>query len=99
MEDGPGFNAASFRILQSRVEVLRRNGKQTPCALVMDEMAIRQHIEWDGTKYQSYIDMGTQMDNNSLPDAKGVLAFMLVSLNVSRKVPIGYFFIAGLNGE
>ncbi|GFR77033.1 THAP domain-containing protein 9 [Elysia marginata] len=99
VEDGPGFDAASFQLLQSRVEALQRNGKVAPCALIMDEMAIRQHTEWDGTKYQGYIDMGTQMDNDSLPVAKEALAFMLVSLNDSWKVLLGYFLIAGLNGE
>ncbi|GFR74839.1 THAP domain-containing protein 9 [Elysia marginata] len=77
VEDGPGFNAASFQLIQSRVEALQRNGKVAPWALIMDEMAIRQHIEWDGTKYQGYIDMGTHMDNDSLPVAKEALAFML----------------------
>ena len=65
---------------------------------MMDEMAIRQQLEWDGNKFRGYIDMGTCLDDDSMPLAKEALTFMVVGVNDSFKVPIGYFLIDGLGG-
>jgi len=43
--------------------------KHLICALMMDEVAIRQQIEWDGKKFVGYIDMGTGLDDDSMPVA------------------------------
>ena len=58
---------------------------------MLDEMSIKNHVSWDGKKYQGYIDLGNGADNDSLPMAKEGLLFMVVSLNSSWKVPCGYF--------
>ena len=63
---------------------------------MLDEMSIRQQIEWDGNKYHGFIDMGTELDDDSLPVAKEALTFMVVSHTSAFKVPIGYFLIDGL---
>jgi hypothetical protein len=62
----------------------------------MDEIAIRQHVEWDGKKYHGFIDMGTELNDDSLPVAKEALVFMVVALNCSWKMQVGYFLIDGL---
>ena len=62
----------------------------------MNEMAIRQHVKWDGNKYHGFIDMGTELDDDCLPVAKEALTFMVVSHRSSLKVPVGYFLIDGL---
>ena len=69
------------------------------CSLVFDEMAIRKHVEWNGTKFVGYVDVGTDIDDDSVPITTEALVFMVVSLNSSWKVPTGYFFIDGLNGD
>lgn len=67
------------------------------CNLVMDEMSIRRQIEWTGTKFTGYVDIGTNLDGDSLPEAREVLVFMVVCLNGSWKVPVGYFLLDGLS--
>jgi hypothetical protein len=89
----PGFSEDAFRALQARV-----NSRSTPtvCVLMMDEVAIRQQLDWDGKRYHGYIDMGTEIDNDSLPMAKEALVFMVVAVNDHFKLPVGYFLINGL---
>ena len=42
----PGFSDDSFIALETKVKFLKQQGKYAPCALLMDEMAIRKHVEW-----------------------------------------------------
>lgn len=59
--------------------------------LIMDEMAICQHVEWDGNKYNGFIDMGTELDDDCLPVLKKTLTLMVVSRGSAFKVSVGYF--------
>jgi hypothetical protein len=95
----PGFTADSFTALQRKVSEMAKKNKNLLCALMMDEVAIRHQVEWDGKKYQGYIDYGTDMDDDSLPLAKEALTFMVVAMNDSFKLPIAYFLIDGLTGK
>lgn len=52
-----------------------------------------------GKKYQGYIEMGTGLDDDSIPLAKEALVFMVVGINHSFKLPVAYFFIDGLSGK
>ncbi|CAI6375520.1 unnamed protein product [Macrosiphum euphorbiae] len=61
------------------------------CALIMDEVAIRKHVEWDGYKYHGYVDFGAQLNNESLEIATECLVFLLVSITESWKLPVAYF--------
>ena len=36
----------------------------------MDEVAVRQQLEWYGNRYRGYIDLETDTDDDSLPMAK-----------------------------
>ena len=92
----PGFTSEAFDALRKRTEL--RPQKQLICALMMDEVAIRQQIEWDGKKFVGYIDMGTGLDDDSMPVAKEALTFMVVGVNDLFKVPVEYFLIDGLGG-
>lgn len=89
----PGFTDHALRALQARA-----SSRSSPliCSLMMDEVAIRQQLEWDGDKYCGYIDMGTNTDDDSLPMAKEALVFMVVAVNDNFKLPVGYFLINGL---
>ena len=65
---------------------------------MLDEMSIRKHVEWDGKQFRGYVDLGTGINDDSLPEATDTLVFMAVSVNSSWKVPCGYFLVNGLTG-
>ena len=49
---------------------------------MLDEMAIKKHVSWDGTKFQGYVDLGIGLeDDDSNPVAKDALVLMVVSVN------------------
>ena len=87
-----------FNALKVKVEDAKKVGREVICSLMLDEMAIKKHISWDGRKYHGYVDLGNEVIDDSLPAAKDALVFMVVSLNESWKVPCGYFFVDGLSG-
>lgn len=68
------------------------------CALVMDEIAIRKKIEFDGKKYYGYVDFGVSLNQNR-DIAREALVFMVVAINDTWKCPIGYFFINSLSTQ
>ena len=68
----PGFTSEAFDALRKRTEL--HPEKQLICASMMDELAIRLQIEWDGKKFVGYIDIGTGLDDDSMPVAKIVVA-------------------------
>jgi len=74
----PGFTEESLKILTLKV---KNSYHPISLSLSMDEMAIRQHMEFDGTRCYGRVDMGTNMDNDSLMTAKQCLVFMVVSGN------------------
>lgn len=93
----PGFTKPAFEALKLKAEEAGNDGKVI-CSLILDEMAIKKHISWDGKKYHGYVDLGNNVDGDSSPVAKDALVFMAVSIKYSWKVPCGYFFIDGLSG-
>ena len=96
----PGFTQESFNILKLHVKCATEKGNRVICNLIMDEMAIRKHIEYDGTQFRGYVDHGTgNNDSDSLPVATEALVLMVVPLNCSWKIPIGYFLINSLTAE
>ena len=95
----PGFTAEAFIALSARVEEAKKTGHGIICSLMIDEMAIRKHVQWDGSKYLGYVDLGTGMIDDSSPIAADALVFMAVALNGHWKLPCGYFLINGLSGE
>ncbi|XP_025157198.1 uncharacterized protein LOC112589173 [Harpegnathos saltator] len=62
-------------------------------------MAVRQHVEYDDEKHCGYIDLGPNIDCEYGIIAKEALVFLVNCINGSWKIPIGYFFISGLNAE
>jgi len=84
----PGFTMESLKLLELKV---RNSSYPVFCALIMDEMAIRQHLEYDGETYHGYgrVNMGSGIDNDSLAVAKECLVFLVVSINENWKLPIG----------
>ncbi|KAL4103426.1 hypothetical protein QTP88_018803 [Uroleucon formosanum] len=98
----PGMTKESFQAISLKVKEMKVNGKQLYGCLVMDEMTIKQHVHWTGTRHQGYIDFGLggkteEMDN--LPYAKDAFVIMVVDINTSWKVPIAYYLINGISAE
>ena len=57
-------------------------------SLSFDEVAIRQHLEFDGKNTYGYVDMGVEEKV-----AKHAFVFMLIAINQQWKVPLGNFLI------
>ena len=68
---------------------------------MMDEMSIKKHIHWDclSERYSGFVDLGQNLDDDSLPAASNALVFMLVPLNAHWKVPCAYYLTNGLTGD
>lgn len=46
-----------------------------------------------------YVDFGTGVENDSLPEARNVCVYVLVGINMRLKIPVGYFLIDSLTGS
>ncbi|EZA46655.1 THAP domain-containing protein, partial [Ooceraea biroi] len=67
--------------------------------LMLDEMAIRQHIEYNGKQFVGYCDVGNNITSEECSIAKEALVFLVVGINELWKIPVAYFLINGINGE
>ena len=69
------------------------------CSLIMDEMSIRQHVDWNGTRSLGHVNFGHHIENDSIPLAKESLVFLVVGVNCRWKIPVAYFLIESLIAE
>ena len=99
MNGEPGFTKDALTALKAKVLAAKRDNQEVVCALMLDEMSIRKHVEWDGKQFRGYVDLGTGINDDSLPEATDALVFMAVAVNGSWKVPCGYFLVNGLTGQ
>ena len=87
----PGFTSEAFQVIKNAVTA-------ADCQLVVnitfDEINIRNQIQWNGNESTGYVDMGDGGQSNV--EATQILVFMVVFINRSWKIPIGYFPIASL---
>ncbi|XP_044749766.1 uncharacterized protein LOC123310364 [Coccinella septempunctata] len=67
VDGSPGFTNEALTALS-----LRQKEVSYPllCNLVMDEMSIRRQVEWTGSKFTGYVDVGTNLDSDILPEAR-----------------------------
>ena len=79
-----------------RVQEAKAKEDEVICGLVVDEMSIRKHLEWDWHKFIGYTDIGNDTEDDNSPPASEAFVFLTVSLNSNWKVPFGYFLIDGL---
>ena len=78
----------------------KEKGQKVVCSLMLDEMSIRKHAQYDGKKVMGYVDLGAGITDNSLPVAtKALDVYMAVSVNSNWKIPCSYFLVDGLTGE
>ena len=94
----PGFTEPAFKTLEVKASEAEKAGRKVICSLMLDEMAIKKHIAWDGNKFTGYVNIGNGIEDDSKPLAKDALVFMVVCVNASWKIPCGYFFIDGMSG-
>lgn len=43
---------------------------------------MRKHMEWDGRKFRRYVDIATEMDDDSTDVATEAIVFMVLSLDL-----------------
>lgn len=65
---------------------------------MIDEMAIRKHVDWDGNKFHGYVDLGLNDVQNDNSD-HAALVLLLVSQTERWKLPVGFFLIRSMTGE
>ena len=80
----PGF---SEQVLSSLRNMTAKKGMML-CSLMMDEVAIRKQIDYDGKRYVGYVDMDVPIDDHAgLHVAREALVFMIVSMTEYWKDP------------
>lgn len=92
----PGFSTEAFSALKLKVQ---NSDRSVLCSVMVDEIAIRKNLEWDGTKFHGYVNFGAEVDDDRMSLAKEAFVLMAVCINGKWKIPIGYFFVDGLNGS
>lgn len=90
IDANPGFTEEAFRALRSK---FAQSEKRLAC-LMVDEMAIRHKKIFNGKDIDGLVTFGPI---NEI--ATQVYVLMLVALNDAFKLPLGYFFISGMNAE
>lgn len=92
----PGFTKKALNTL-----VLACKNTPTPiyCALMMDEISIRKHLDFNNNKYFGFVDFGSEIQSDSVDQATECLVFMVVAINLSWKLPVGYFLCNHLNSD
>jgi hypothetical protein len=93
----PGFSA-------DVLENLKHQKKPVVCNLVLDEMSIRQQVEFKHDKWYGFVNTGENnplddADHCNTPHATSAFVFLLVALNGRFKVPMGYFLISSMTGK
>ncbi|KAG6442831.1 hypothetical protein O3G_MSEX002540 [Manduca sexta] len=62
-------------------------------------MALRKLVEWDGTNYFGFVNIGCDLDSHDIPLAKEALVFIITAINDTWKIPVGYFFINSITAQ
>lgn len=96
----PGFTLEAVEILKQRCEAA--GDKKLYACLTMDEMAIRQQIQWSKVenRFVGYVDHGLIIpDPNDLPLTKEALVYLITCINERWKIPVAYFLVAGLTAK
>lgn len=66
---------------------------------MLDEISIKKSLQClPNGKICGHVDFGSEMElNDNIPLAKDALVLMVMSLDESWKLPIGYFLINGID--
>lgn len=101
IEADPGFGGEAYNAIRAAVARFKdAEGKAIKASLIQDEISIKKHLEYCGSKVYGYVDMG---DNKPVakdtPQASYAQCFMIVGLNLRLRLPCGYFFIKTLTAK
>uniref|UniRef100_A0A1B0DJI0 THAP-type domain-containing protein n=1 Tax=Phlebotomus papatasi TaxID=29031 RepID=A0A1B0DJI0_PHLPP len=109
----PGLTKESFELLKSFCANEKSQGRQVICQLVFDEVFIFTHVQRIGSKIYgepSFGDVAIQESTTAAAKKKKtakkkskgatqILLFMLVSIDMRWKIPVGYFPIDTLYAD
>lgn len=92
----PGFTKVAIDTLSL---VTTNSSTSIYCSLLMDEIAIRKNVEWYGCMYHGYNSFGSEIQDETLDEARECFILMAVGINASWKIPVGYFLCNYLNSS
>lgn len=91
-----GISTEALESIKNRV----KNVEYTLCGSIQfDEMAIREHLEYDGVQFSGYVDLGCNIGCDDSTLATQALVFMVTCVNSAWKIPIAYYFIKGISAK
>jgi hypothetical protein len=98
IEGAPGFSAQAFNVLKEKVEEGKAHNKSVFVALMLDDMSVKKQIEYDSksSSFKGFVNIGAGETNDDSKPATEVLIIMAVGINWHFKIPLAYFFIAGI---
>ncbi|KAG0431902.1 hypothetical protein HPB47_021356, partial [Ixodes persulcatus] len=95
IDGNPGFTRESLNIVPQEAQKGR-----LLVSLAFDAMSIKKQVDWDGKEVIGYCDLGHGIVNNDFVTyAEHTLMFLVVAVNRSRKIPLGFSPLDGLNGS
>ena len=95
----PAFTEEQLTAQKAKVLAGKEKGQKVVCSLMLHEMSIHKHAQYDGKKVLGYVDLGVDITDDSLPVAtKALDVYMAVSVNSDWKMPCSYFLVDGLTG-
>lgn len=98
----PGITKEALSVLRSKSESMASEGRQLIVGVSMDEVAIRQLVEWNpyNKKFDGVVNYGDSLsflcEGDKLTPAKEALVFMVSSVEEDWKIPVAYYLICGL---
>lgn len=93
----PGISKLILDNLKNMIDENTAKGLKLQFGLQVDEISIKNSVEWDGKKYHGQVDLG--LENEESEEATYALVYMIVSLNGYFKTPIAYYFIRSLTAD
>lgn len=98
IEGSPGFCDQAFHLLAEKVQEGGLRNKTLFVSVMLDEMSLRKQIDYNlkTSSFKGYVNVGSGVSANEEVPATEALVIMAVGVNSFFKIPLGYFFIAGL---
>lgn len=95
VDGGPGITHEAIEMLKQKAQA---TSKVLEVCLSVDEMAIRQSLQFNSqTKTMSgYVTVASARATNNI--ATKALVYLVTSIHEKFKIPVGYFFVNGLDG-
>lgn len=88
IESKPGITLEALKTVKAKIYEAAANEKILYFSLTIDDMSIRESIEYVGDKYFGYVDYGINFeDNDNLPEATHACVLLLVCINGNWKIP------------